>query len=110
MQAAWDLGIRYFDTAPHYGQGIAEQRLGRFLQGKRGEGVVVSTKVGRLMVPLSPGEKPTSSFSTPYLYGTVYDYSYDGVMRSFEQSCDRLGRTCPRYPVCPRHRTPPTRG
>ena len=95
MQAAWDLGIRYFDTAPHYGQGIAELRLGRFLAGKRGEPVVVSTKVGRLLKRLPRGEKPTSSFIDALPYETTYDYSYDGIMRSFEDSCVRLGSHVP---------------
>jgi D-threo-aldose 1-dehydrogenase len=95
MQAAWDLGIRYFDTAPHYGQGIAEQRLGRFMAGKAGEACVVSTKVGRLLEPLEPGEKPPSSFANALPFSTTYDYSYDGIMRSFEDSCGRLGGRIP---------------
>lgn len=89
---AWDLGIRYFDTAPLYGFGLAEQRLGRFLRGKPRRSFVLSTKVGRLL-RRTRGDDPRPD---RFYKGTpperpVFDYSYDGVMRSVEESLQRLG-------------------
>jgi D-threo-aldose 1-dehydrogenase len=80
LEAAWDAGIRYFDTAPLYGHGLAELRLGRFLADKRRDSYVVSTKVGRLVdASAQPGD------SLPF------DYSRDGVRRSLAGSLGRLG-------------------
>jgi D-threo-aldose 1-dehydrogenase len=95
LEAAWESGIRYFDTAPHYGLGLSEQRLGAFLAKKRSEALVVSTKVGRLLDPLPPGEEIVSAFSGALPYRPVFDYSYAGIMRSFEESCERLGGHVP---------------
>lgn len=88
---SWDAGLRYFDTAPLYGLGLSEIRLGRILKHKKRSDFVISTKVGRLLEPCAPGESNAGIFvNTPQLR-FVYDYSYDGVMRSFEASLKRLG-------------------
>jgi D-threo-aldose 1-dehydrogenase len=91
-EAAWDAGLRYFDTAPLYGLGLAETRLNRFLRGKPRDDYVISTKVGRLLKVCPPGERTGIGkfFDTPSRK-EVYDYSYDGVMRSLEDSLERLG-------------------
>ncbi len=92
LQAAWHCGIRYFDTAPLYGLGLSETRLNAFLRGKPRDEYVLSTKVGRLMQTCKPDERTGIGkfFDTPSRR-EVYDYSYDGVMRSFEFSLERLG-------------------
>lgn len=93
LSRAWDLGVRYFDTAPLYGLGLAETRLNRFLRGKPRGDYVLSTKVGRLLRRCEAGEARTGAgkfFDVP-ARKEVYDYSYDGVMRSFEVSLERLG-------------------
>ncbi|HEX2890708.1 MAG TPA: aldo/keto reductase [Vineibacter terrae] len=89
---AWDLGIRYFDTAPLYGFGLAERRLGAFLRTQPRDSFVLSTKVGRLLRRPTMGEPPPD----PAYKGTpperpVFDFSYDGVMRSVDESLARLG-------------------
>ncbi len=94
FEQAWKAGLRYFDTAPWYGYGQSETRIGSFLQDK--DGYVLSTKVGRLLrdVPPHPSQlEPdgTRSFDTPSPLNVVYDYSYDGFMRAFEESLTRLG-------------------
>lgn len=92
LGAAWTAGIRAFDTAPHYGAGLSERRLGRFLAGRpRGE-YVLSTKVGRLLVPTAGGTARAHEFpgETPHL-ARVRDYSRDGVLASLEGSLERLG-------------------
>jgi D-threo-aldose 1-dehydrogenase len=91
LAAAWEVGIRTFDTAPHYGVGLSEERLGAFLAGQQRSAFVVSTKVGRLLGPTDEDVQGVDGF-----YGTpqrtrVRDYSRDGVRRSIEQSCERLG-------------------
>jgi D-threo-aldose 1-dehydrogenase len=94
LQAAWDAGIRYFDTAPHYGVGLSEERLGRFLADKPRSSYVLSTKVGRLLVP---HDRPAADVQgIDGFYGTpnrvrVRDYSRDGVLRSLDDSLGRLG-------------------
>lgn len=92
VQAAWDCGIRYFDVAPHYGLGLAERRLGAALsQHDRGE-YVLSTKVGRLLRPNpSPTGRDSEGFDVPDDLLRVRDYSRDGVLRSIEESLERLG-------------------
>ena len=89
LQAAWDAGIRYFDTAPHYGRGLSEQRLGRFLTGRTG--VVLSTKVGRVLTPAAAPIPEADSYVRPAQNDVHYDYSGDGIEESLEQSLDRLG-------------------
>jgi D-threo-aldose 1-dehydrogenase len=115
---AWELGIRYYDVAPLYGYGGSERRLGRMLQTRNREEFVISTKVGRLLYPLhevlahpeldrdwqrlgsvtgvGPDELPSEELNDWYYRGVpdvrpVYDYSYDGIMRSVEASLNRTG-------------------
>jgi D-threo-aldose 1-dehydrogenase len=92
MQAAWDAGSRFFDTAPLYGLGLAETRLNRFFRDKRRDDYVLSTKVGRLLQVCPPDQRTGIGkfFDVPNRR-EIYDYSYDGVMRSLEASLERLG-------------------
>lgn len=91
LQAAWDGGVRFFDTAPHYGAGLAERRLGDFVRAHPRDEVTVVTKVGRLLVPgaASPGEE--GFVDAPRDVVRVRDYSADGVRRSLEDSLGRMG-------------------
>ena len=91
LQAAWDAGIRYFDTAPFYGAGLSERRIGDFLRDKPRDEYVLSSKVGRLLVPdrAYAMEKFNDGRALPFR--PVFDFTYDGVMRSFETSLQRLG-------------------
>lgn len=91
VDAAWDLGIRYFDTAPYYGFTLSEHRLGAALRHRPRAGYVISTKVGRLMRPdasVRPGE---DCWAAPLPFRPVFDYTYDGILRSHEHSLQRLG-------------------
>jgi D-threo-aldose 1-dehydrogenase len=93
VDAAWEAGLRYFDTAPHYGLGLSERRLGRALAGRPRSHFVVSTKVGRLLVPNpAPGgsDLGEGGFAVRDGLTRVYDYSRDGVLRSLESSLERL--------------------
>jgi len=92
VDAAWELGIRYFDTAPHYGLGLSERRLGQALAGRPRSEYVISTKVGRLLEPL-PEETGTDDggFDVPATHRRVWDFSHDGVLRSLDGSLERLG-------------------
>ena len=81
VRAAWDAGIRYVDTAPFYGVGAAEHRVGDALRGEDRDSWVLSTKVGRLLKP-HPGARATEDGGlSPFPFDVVYDYSYDGIMR-----------------------------
>jgi len=102
MARAWEAGIRYFDVAPMYGLGRAEHLLGHFLRERLPENArpVVSTKVGRLMARPRPGrDLPPAAPKNPLDPGwhnglnfrEVFDYSYDGIMRSFDDSQQRMG-------------------
>src|SRR5699024_2052727 len=94
LEAAWDAGVRYFDTAPHYGLGLSERRLGAFLATKPRDELVLSTKAGRLLVPNPGGEDEldlANSFHAPSILRREWDFSFDGVRRSIEASLDRLG-------------------
>jgi D-threo-aldose 1-dehydrogenase len=91
VRACHDANIRFFDTAPLYGFGLSEHRLGEALRGVERDGYVLSTKVGRLLRPVPPAEVDRAQFKTPMPFLGVYDYSYDGVMRSMEDSLQRLG-------------------
>lgn len=102
LEAAWAAGIRYFDTAPMYGLGRAEHLLGHFLREREGEpeAAVVSTKVGRLMtrarpgraLPPAPPKNPLDSgWHNGLPFREVFDYSYDAIMRSFDDSGQRTG-------------------
>lgn len=95
IDTAWAGGVRYFDTAPHYGFGLGEQRLGAALARlDPGATAVVSTKVGRLLKPIDPnaasGER--HGFVDAPAFEPEFDYSHDGVLRSVESSLQRLGR------------------
>jgi D-threo-aldose 1-dehydrogenase len=91
LEAAWDAGIRAFDTAPHYGVGVSERRIGRFLAGRPRDDYVLSTKVGRLLEPADGDVDGLEGyFGTPQL-ARVRDYSRDGVRASLEASLGRLG-------------------
>jgi D-threo-aldose 1-dehydrogenase len=96
VRAAWDRGIRYYDTAPFYGAGLAEIRLGRALAGCKRDDYVISTKVGRIILdelvdaPLEHGEKGTL-FQHGRKNKMVNDYSADATLRSIEDSLKRLG-------------------
>jgi aryl-alcohol dehydrogenase-like predicted oxidoreductase len=93
VDAAWDAGIRYFDTAPHYGLGLSERRLGAALRSRPRAEYVVSTKVGRLLVPSpeSARERDPEGFDVPADHRRVWDFSRDGVLRSLEASLERTG-------------------
>jgi D-threo-aldose 1-dehydrogenase len=93
LATAWDAGVRYFDTAPHYGLGLSERRLGQDLRPDRWKDAIVSTKVGRLLVPADnpTGAPDDEGFAVPADLVRVRDYSRDGVRRSLEESLVRLG-------------------
>ena len=96
LDAVWDTGIRFVDTAPHYGAGLSERRIGAWLRGRaprEREEVVISTKVGRLLAEPSGRPPPdgTEGFFGALPYQRVFDFSRDGVLRSVEQSLARLG-------------------
>jgi D-threo-aldose 1-dehydrogenase len=92
VDAAWSAGIRYFDTAPHYGLGLSERRLGAALADRPRDEYTVSTKVGRLLVPADPPrDSDDGGFDVPGDLTRVWDFSRDGVLRSIDSSLDRLG-------------------
>ncbi|RMF32817.1 MAG: aldo/keto reductase, partial [Alphaproteobacteria bacterium] len=92
LEAAWEAGARYYDTAPLYGLGLSETRLNRFLRTKRRDEYVLSTKVGRLLDVCPPDQQtgPDKWFEVP-ARRERYDYSHDGILRSLEHSFQRLG-------------------
>ncbi|SEB75563.1 D-threo-aldose 1-dehydrogenase [Paramicrobacterium humi] len=94
LQAAWDAGVRYFDTAPHYGLGLSEKRLGAFLQSKPRDQFTVSTKVGRLLRPNPDfaGElDEANDFAVPADLRREFDFSAAGIRASVEESLERTG-------------------
>jgi D-threo-aldose 1-dehydrogenase len=91
LQAAWDAGIRYFDTAPQYGLGRSEDRFGTAIARWDRAQLALSTKIGRLLVDCAPDEVTPEAFVDVPQKRIVFDYSYDGVMRSHESSLKRLG-------------------
>ncbi len=91
LAAAVEAGIRYVDTAPFYGHGLSEHRVGAGLRRLPGDAMVLSTKVGRLLRPARDAPPP-SMFSAPLPFTPVFDYSYGATMRSLEDSYQRLGR------------------
>jgi D-threo-aldose 1-dehydrogenase len=94
VEAAWDAGIRTFDTAPHYGLGLSERRLGAALRGRDRDTYTVSTKVGRLLEPDPEGgrgDELAQGFAVPDTHRRVWDFCADGILRSLESSLDRLG-------------------
>lgn len=93
LDAAWDVGVRYFDTAPHYGLGLSERRLGDALAHRPRTEFTVSTKVGRLLEPHpapTGSDLPSGGFAVPDTLVRRPDYSRDGVLRSLESSLGRL--------------------
>ncbi|WP_238015490.1 aldo/keto reductase [Dactylosporangium sp. AC04546] len=92
VDAAWDAGIRYFDTAPHYGIGLSERRLGMALRDRPRQEYRISTKVGRLLVETGEGGLDIAEgFVVPATHKRVRDFSHDGVRRSIDDSLTRLG-------------------
>ncbi|MFE9566347.1 aldo/keto reductase [Streptomyces sp. NPDC006487] len=96
VDAAWDAGIRYFDTAPHYGLGLSERRLGDTLRTRPRHEYVVSTKVGRILRPLTgsgsrAGDDLAHGFAVPATHRRVWDFSAEGVRRSIDASLRRTG-------------------
>ncbi|MER7002012.1 aldo/keto reductase [Dactylosporangium sp. NPDC000555] len=92
VDAAWDAGIRYFDTAPHYGIGLSERRLGAALRDRPRAQYTISTKVGRLLEPTGEGgDDLADGFAVPRTHRRVWDFTRDGVRRSIEDSLARLG-------------------
>ena len=92
VDAAWELGVRYFDTAPHYGLGLSERRLGAALASRPRAGYVLSSKVGRLLEPVDVVEGwDDQVFLVPASHRRVWDFSRDGIRRSLEESLERLG-------------------
>ncbi|MBI5519805.1 MAG: aldo/keto reductase [Desulfovibrio sp.] len=93
VEKAIEVGWRSFDTAPHYGSGLSELRLGLGLRGLDRQDYVLSTKVGRLLVSRKdqPGVEAGDFFYNENPFNRKYDYSYDGIMRSYEDSIQRLG-------------------
>jgi D-threo-aldose 1-dehydrogenase len=89
VSAAWDAGVRYVDTAPFYGVGAAEHRVGDALREKDRDAWVLSTKVGRLLRPKLSSAPSADGRLSPMPFEVVYDYSYDGIMRSVEDSFQR---------------------
>lgn len=90
LQAAFDAGIRYFDTAPQYGLGISERRFGEALARFGRDNVQLSTKIGRLLLDCEPHEVTPEAFVNVPQKRIVFDYTYDGVMRSYEASRERI--------------------
>ncbi|MGW1117353.1 aldo/keto reductase [Streptomyces tanashiensis] len=93
VHTAWDAGVRYFDTAPHYGLGLSERRLGAALRSRPRNEYVVSSKVGRLLEPTpgAPGDDLANGFAVPATHRRRWDFSARGVRRSIEGSLERLG-------------------
>ena len=91
LNAAWEAGVRFYDTAPWYGRGLAEHRLGGFLRCIKRNDFKITTKVGRTL--LRPAD-PSAFARDPWIGGlnfeVHFDYSYDGIMRSYEQALQRL--------------------
>ncbi|MFG3023317.1 aldo/keto reductase [Streptomyces sp. NPDC048254] len=92
VTTAWQRGIRYFDTAPHYGLGLSERRLGEALREYDRDAYTLSTKVGRRLEPgPGDGDDLAHGFAVPDTYRRVWDFSADGIRRTLEASLERLG-------------------
>ncbi len=91
INQAWDAGMRYFDTAPYYGHGLSEARVGQYLRWRPRHEFVVSTKVGRVLQPALRKDIDFKPWVNGLPFKCRFDYSYDGTMRSFEDSLQRLG-------------------
>ncbi len=90
IERSWEQGIRFYDTAPLYGHGLAELRLGHVLRERQRDEFVLASKVGRLLRADAPPEPGQSFRGTPPV-NPIFDFSYDGVMRSVDESLERLG-------------------
>jgi D-threo-aldose 1-dehydrogenase len=93
LQAAWDAGIRHYDTAPHYGAGLAEHRLGNALRARPRDAFTLSTKVGRLLQVAPDVPELNEGFLRALPFRRVFDYTANGTMRSLEDSQQRTGLT-----------------
>lgn len=91
LESVWASGVRYFDTAPFYGLGLSEVRIGRLLRKHANAAFTIASKVGRLLEPCAPEEVNGGLFVETPQVRFVYDYSYDGVMRSYESTLARTG-------------------
>ena len=96
IEQGYRSGIRLFDTSPHYGNGISESRMGAGLRAAKRDEVLISTKIGRVMDPFATPPPPIAGVVSPgfvggYKHAPRFDYSYDGTMRSVEQSLLRMG-------------------
>jgi D-threo-aldose 1-dehydrogenase len=91
LEAAWDAGIRYFDTAPWYGRGLSEHRIGGFLRTRPRDQFAITTKVGRVLFrPQEPTTFNTAPWTGGLPFDLRFDYGYDAIMRSYEDSLQRL--------------------
>lgn len=91
LAAAWDGGVRYFDTSPHYGIGHSERRIGEFLSRRPRAKYTLSTKVGRLLLPQDSAGQTDDFFQVPATHRRKWDFSRDGIRRSVEDSLTRMG-------------------
>jgi D-threo-aldose 1-dehydrogenase len=92
VDAAWDAGVRTFDTAPHYGLGLSERRLGAALAGRPRDAFTLSTKVGRILDPADPPYgTDDQGFAVAATHRRRFDFSADGIRRSLDASLERLG-------------------
>jgi D-threo-aldose 1-dehydrogenase len=92
VDAAWESGVRYFDTAPWYGRGLSELRTGAGLRYRPRDEFILSTKIGRWLRPQIRGSNTDlGPWTAPNQFDVVFDYTYDGIMRAYEQSQHRLG-------------------
>lgn len=91
IEQAWQSGVRFFDTSPYYGHGLSEHRFGHVLRSRIDDGLVISTKVGRVLRPEKPEKIDRGVFVGGLNFAANFDYSYDGAMRSLEHSYHRLG-------------------
>ncbi|OPG04221.1 aldo/keto reductase [Streptomyces sp. GKU 895] len=92
VTAAWDRGIRYYDTAPHYGLGLSERRLGAALRAHPRDAYLISTKVGRRLEPSADrGDDLAHGFAVPATHRRVWDFTEDGIRRTLDASLERLG-------------------
>ncbi|MFF4702905.1 aldo/keto reductase [Streptomyces sp. NPDC001288] len=92
VTAAWEQGVRYFDTAPHYGLGLSERRLGQALRAYDRDAYTLSTKVGRRLEPgPGVGDDLADGFAVPDTHRRIWDFTADGIRRTLEASLERLG-------------------
>jgi len=92
LQAAWEAGVRYIDTAPLYGLTLSERRIGDFVKDKPRDSFTISTKVGRMLDPLAPGEpSPAAAYVDTPRFKPRFDYRGEAILASFEASLERLG-------------------